>query len=118
MVRRLGPATVEKNANNNTELGDDLKTKVAWLYYMEGKTQEDISKAYGLSRSKVLRSLASSRQDGTVQISIATNLSRCVELERSLENLIGLERAIVIPYCENPETEYVNLGVALAKYVN
>lgn len=118
MARRLGPATVEKNANNNTELGDDLKTKVAWLYYMEGKTQEDISKAYGLSRSKVLRSLASSRQDGTVQISIATNLSRCVELERSLENLIGLERAIVIPYCENPETEYVNLGVALAKYVN
>ena len=117
-VRRLGQATVEKNASNNTEFGDDLKTKVAWLYYMEGKTQEDISRALGLSRSKVLRILASSRQNGTVQISIATNLSRCVELERSLEKLIGLERAVVIPYCQNPETEYADLGLALGSYIS
>ena len=99
-------------------LGDDLNIQVSWLYYMEGKTQEDISKALGLSRSKVLRILASSRQNGTVQISIATNLSRCVELERSLENLIGLERAVVIPNCPNPETEYAELGLALGSYIN
>lgn len=98
--------------------GEDLNIQVSWLYYMEGKTQEDISKVLGLSRSKVLRILASSRQNGTVQISIATHLSRCVELERSLENLMGLERVIVIPYSQNPEAEYAELGVALGSYVN
>ncbi len=98
--------------------GEDLNIQVSWLYYMEGKTQEDISKVLGLSRSKVLRILASSRQNGTVQISIATHLSRCVELERSLESLMGLERVIVIPYSQNPEAEYADLGVALGSYVN
>ncbi len=98
--------------------GDDLNVHVSWLYYMEGKTQEDISKTLGLSRSKVLRILANSRQNGTVQISIATNLSRCVELERSLESSIGLERAVVIPNCQNPETEYAELGLALGSYIS
>ncbi len=98
--------------------GDDLNIQVSWLYYMEDKTQEEISKALGLSRSKVLRILANSRQNGTVQISIATHLSRCVELERSLENLVGLERAVVIPNCPNLETEYVELGEALGNYIN
>lgn len=102
------------------ELGlvEDLNIQVSWLYYMEGKTQEDISKALGLSRSKVLRILASSRQNSTVQISIATDFSRCVELERSLENSMGLERAVVIPNSPNSETEYDDLGVALGSYVN
>ena len=102
------------------ELGlvEDLNFQVSWLYYMEGKTQEDISRALGLSRSKVLRILASSRQNGTVQISIATDFSRCVELERSLENAMGLERAVVIPNSPNSETEYDDLGVALGSYVN
>ena len=102
------------------ELGlvEDLNFQVSWLYYMEGKTQEDISRALGLSRSKVLRILASSRENGTVQISIATDFSRCVELERSLENSMGLERAVVIPNSPNSETEYDDLGVALGSYVN
>ena len=102
------------------ELGlvEDLNFQVSWLYYMEGKTQEDISRALGLSRSKVLRILASSRENGTVQISIATDFSRCVELERSLENAMGLERAVVIPNSPNSETEYDDLGVALGSYVN
>ena len=99
-------------------LVEDLNIQVSWLYYMEGKTQEDISKALGLSRSKVLRILASSRQNSTVQISIATDFSRCVELERSLENSMGLERAVVIPNSPNSETEYDDLGVALGSYVN
>ena len=114
----MGQATVEKKASSNSEFSEDLNIQVSWLYYMEGKTQEDISKALGLSRSKVLRILASSRQNGTVQITIATNLSRCIELERNLESLMGLERAIVIPNCPNPETEYDDLGVALGSYIS
>lgn len=116
--RILGQATVGKNGSNNSEFGDDLKTRVVWLYYMEGKTQNEISKSLGLSRSKVLRVLASSRQNGTVQISVNTNFSRCVELERSLERLTGLERAVVIPNPESPENEYNDLGAALGNYVS
>lgn len=116
--QKLGLATVGKTTSIAREFIEDLNIQVSWLYYMEGKTQEEISKALGLSRSKVLRILANSRQNGTVQISIATHLSRCVELERSLENALGLERAVVIPSSQNPETEYADLGIALGSYLN
>ena len=43
------------------DVSDDLKTKVAWLYYMEGLTQDKISETLGLSRSRVLRILAAAR---------------------------------------------------------
>jgi DNA-binding transcriptional regulator LsrR (DeoR family) len=99
-------------------LSDELNIKVSWLYYMEGKTQEDISTTLGLSRSKVLRILANSRQNGLVQIRVTTDFSHCVELERSLEKLLGLERAIVIPNSQTPETEYDELGTALGSYVS
>ena len=99
-------------------LSDDLNIRVSWLYYMEGLTQEEISKALGLSRSKVLRILAIARQDGTVKINVTTDLCRCVELERGLEKLMGFERVVVVPNAHNPETEYEVLGAALGSYVS
>lgn len=99
-------------------LSDDLNIEVSWLYYIENKTQEEISKVLGLSRSKILRILASSRQNGLVQIKVATDFSRCVELERSLERLAGLDRAVVIQSPQDAETEYEDLGVALGGYIS
>ena len=77
---------------SQNDVSDDLKTKVAWLYYMEGMTQDEISKTLGLSRSRVLRILASSRQSGMVQIRVTTKLSYCVSLERALEMFPVLAR--------------------------
>jgi DNA-binding transcriptional regulator LsrR (DeoR family) len=82
---------------NIADLSDNLKTRVAWLYYMEGLTQDQIANELGLTRTRVLRMLAAARQDGTVQIRVTSKLSHCVQLERSLERQWGLERAIVIP---------------------
>ncbi len=97
---------------------DDLKTKVAWLYYMEGMTQDNISRTLGLSRSRVLRILASSRQSGMVQIRVTGKLSHCVSLERSLETRYGLERAIVIPQPQDPATTQDILGAVLGGYLS
>ncbi|GAD55339.1 sugar-binding transcriptional regulator [Limimaricola cinnabarinus] len=80
--------------NDSTE---DLRTRVAWLYYAEGMTQDEVAQAVGLTRARVLRILANARADGTVQIRVTTKMSRCVELERRLEEKWGLDRAIVIP---------------------
>jgi len=77
--------------------GEDLKTRVAWLYYVEGMTQDEVAQQVGLNRARVLRILANARNDGTVQIRVTTKLSECVELERKLEEVWGLEKAIVVP---------------------
>lgn len=103
---------------SQSDLGDDLKTKVAWLYYMEGMTQDEISKTLGLSRSRVLRFLANSRQSGIVQIRVTTKLSYCVELERTLEQKFGLERAIVVPKPQDAASTQSIIGAVLGGYLS
>lgn len=107
---------VERASHN--DVSDDLKTKVAWLYYMEGLTQDEISKSLGLSRSRVLRILATSRQTGMVQIRVTTKLSYCVSLERALETKYGLERAIVIPNPKDPAATQQIIGAVLGAYLS
>lgn len=111
-----GWANVDKTANHS-DLTDDLKTKVAWLYYIEGMTQDEISKTLGLSRSRVLRILATSRDSGMVQIRVTTKLSHCVELERHLEGRYGLERAIVIPKPQDAAATADIIGSVLGSYL-
>ncbi len=95
----------------------DLKTRVSWLYYMEGLTQDAISEKLGISRLRVLRMLAASRQDGTVQIRVVSRLSDCVSLERQLETTFSIAQAIVIPSPED-ETQLTPLiGAAAGRYI-
>jgi DNA-binding transcriptional regulator LsrR (DeoR family) len=106
------------NLTSKIETADDLNIKVCWLYYMEGKTQEEISTSLGLNRSKVLRILASARQNGMVQVNVTTDFSRCVELERGLEKKLGLERAVVVPNAEDAAKDTGGLGAALGQYIS
>lgn len=99
------------------EVGDDLKTRIAWLYHVEGMTQDEVARVVGLNRSRVLRILASARQDGTVQVRVTTRLSRCVELERQLEEAWTLSRAIVVPQPQNPARVGSIIGGELGAYL-
>ncbi|MCB1377510.1 MAG: sugar-binding transcriptional regulator [Alphaproteobacteria bacterium] len=85
---------------------------------MEGMTQDEISKVLGLSRSRVLRFLAGSRQSGIVQIRVTTKLSHCVELESALEKAFGLERAIVIPKPQDANATPEIIGAVLGGYLS
>ncbi len=76
---------------------EQLRTRVAWLYYIEGLTQEQVAGKLGLSRLKVLRTLAACREEGVVQVRINSRLAGCVELERKLEKTFGLAEAVVVP---------------------
>src|SRR5688572_26837061 len=75
----------------------DLKVKAAWLYYVEGLTQEQIARHLNISRLKVLRMLAACNEEGIVRISIEGETSSQVKLERNLEARYGLEEAVVVP---------------------
>lgn len=101
-----------------TEMNDELKTRIAWLYYVEGMTQDEVAQAVGLNRSRVLRILAAARTDGTVQVRVTTRLSRCVELERILENRWALGRAIVVPHSQGRIPVEAIVGGELGAYLN
>lgn len=76
---------------------DQLRTRIAWLYHVEGLTQAQIARRLGQSRVKVLRMLAAAREDGLVQVRINARLSDCVAAERALERRFGLADAVVVP---------------------
>ena len=44
------------------DVTDDVKTRIAWLYYVEGMTQDEVANLVGMNRSRVLRILAAARQ--------------------------------------------------------
>ena len=103
-------------------IGDDreqnLKTRVAWLYHMEGLTQEAIAEKVEISRARVLKILAQCRQDGTVQIRVTSKLSACVELERRLEAAFGFSKAVVIPTPSDEDAIPHLLGLIAGGYIS
>ncbi len=75
----------------------DLRVRAAWLYYVEGITQEQIARFMNISRGKVIRLLAAAREGGVVRIRIQGRASEQIALERQLVATFGLADAIVVP---------------------
>lgn len=96
----------------------DQKTRVAWLYYMEGLTQDAIAEKLEISRLRVLKILALCRQDGTVQIRVTSKLTNCIDLERRLETAFSIHKAIVIPSPQEEDKLPALLGSAVGSYLD
>ena len=94
-----------------------LMVRAARLYYEEDRSQEEVSRALGLSRSYVSKLLSGARQAGIVQIRVVDPLDMESALERRLTERFGLERTIVLPQQpgEDPQRQ---LGEAAARYLN
>ncbi|MGH8713989.1 MAG: sugar-binding transcriptional regulator [Casimicrobiaceae bacterium] len=75
----------------------DLRVKAAWLYYVEGLTQEQIAGFLQISRAKVIRLLAAAREGGDVRIRVEGRASEQIALERKLVARFGLADARVVP---------------------
>ena len=87
----------ERSAPREPATSPDLRVRAAWLYYVEGMTQEQIARFMNISRAKVIRLLASARDNGIVRIRIEDRSSEQVALERQLVAAFGLAEAIVVP---------------------
>ena len=74
-----------------------LRTRAAWMYYVEQMTQSDIADALGVGRVTIVRLLADARARNEVKITIEGKLSALTALEAALEKAFGLEQAIVAP---------------------
>lgn len=99
------------------DLEQDIRTRVAWLYFIEGLTQDKIAQILNMTRARVIRILAACREDGTVQIRVTTQQSHCLELERKLEAAYGLERAVVIPKPQDDSKIGAMIGAATGAYL-
>lgn len=84
-------------------LSSDIKVKAAWLYYVEGMTQEQIAGLMDVSRVKVMRLLAECQAEGLVVTRIDQVAAQQVMLERKLEKSFRLNSVVVFPAAASPE---------------
>jgi deoxyribonucleoside regulator len=70
--------------------------KIAYLYYQEEKTQEEISRLFGVSRFKISRTLKESKRKGYVTITINYPQDNLTDIEIKLANKFKIEQVIVV----------------------
>lgn len=96
-----------------------LMTKIALLYYQEGRRQSEIAAQLDLSQATVSRLLKRAHEEQIVRIRITPPPGIYAELETALQERYDLKHVVVVD-CEqdNSEQEIVrNLGAAAAFYL-
>lgn len=96
-----------------------LLYRIAQAYYVEGLTQQQIGKQFGLSRVKVSRLLKQAREERIVNITLVPPSGRLPEVERGLERKYGLDEVIIVSVSAPAEPAVVarELGPAAAEYL-
>ena len=76
---------------------EEILTRIAWYYYNDGLTQNEIGDKLNMSRIKVSRLLESGRRSGIIQVRINSRYQGCLTLERQIKERYGLLEAYVVP---------------------
>ena len=75
----------------------DDAARAAWLYYISGKTQDEIAQIMGVSRQSAQRLVSLAMSSGLVKVRIDHPISRCLSLARKLREQLGLAYCDVVP---------------------
>jgi len=93
---------------------EELVARVAWCYYHDGLTQNDIGERLGLPRLKISRLLEKGRQSGVIRVQINSRYEGCLSLETELQQRFGLKVVRVMPALNTPPMN-VRLGIGAAQ---
>jgi DNA-binding transcriptional regulator LsrR (DeoR family) len=72
--------------------------KAARMYFLDGRSQDDVARALGTSRSNVSRMLTAARAQGIVEIRVHDQTSREKDLEQALQERFELSHARVAAF--------------------
>jgi len=91
--------------------------RIAHRYYVDGRTQEEIGREFGLSRPKVQRLLERARWAGVVDIRIAAPPWLNLDLETRLREEFRLAEAIVAPRRADPQSQREAVARSAAQFL-
>ncbi|MFB0975525.1 MAG: sugar-binding domain-containing protein, partial [Tolumonas sp.] len=75
----------------------DQAARAAWLYYVAGRTQNEIADILGVSRQAAQRLVALASEQQIVGVSISHPIAECMDLAASLKKRFGLHECHVVP---------------------
>ncbi len=99
----------------------DQAARIAWMYHVEGVTQDQIARQLGLSRQAVQRALALARAEGLVKVRLDHPIAACMGLAGALRERYGLaycDVAAVMPGSISLRPLAVTAAARLESYLN
>ena len=93
---------------NSSRLDD--AARAGWLYYVAGKTQDEIARTLGLSRQSAQRLVSLAVSEGLVKVRIDHPIANCLDLAARLRDRYGLAYSEVVP--SDPGSLSTTVGVA------
>ena len=95
----------------------ELLARIAHRYYIDGRTQEEAAREFGLSRPKAQRLLERARWAGVVDIHIEIPPWLHLDLEGDLRERFGLAEVIVTPARPDPRSQREEAARGAARYL-
>lgn len=92
-------------------------TRLATLYYVDGQTQDELSKRFGISRATVGRMLKRAQDLGIVEIRVQHHPTLTVDLERELVRRFGISRALLSVDHQDTDKQRAILAGLVATYL-
>jgi deoxyribonucleoside regulator len=93
------------------------RLRIAWMYYVEGLTQNEIAEKLGIGRVTVVRNINEAMKQREVKIWIDGEITECFELEEQLKKVFDLRDAVVVPEPANPANVTKAIGIATGMYI-
>jgi len=94
---------------------NDLIVKIAWQYYVEGLTQNEISDNLNLSRMKVIKYLEKAKTNNVIQFKINLSAMDNIHLQNQIKEMYNLKDIHIVPASSH---DVVNsITVAAAQYI-
>src|SRR5947209_6907650 len=95
----------------------DDAARAGWLYYIAGKTQDDIARTLNVSRPTAQRLVSLCRAEGLISFRMNHPISACMELASRLSDRFGLVHCDVVPADSTTETSFTGVAEAAATYI-
>ncbi len=96
---------------------ESLMIKIAWYYYFENMTQQNVANTLGISRMRVIKLLEKARQTGIIQFRLRKDGERRMKLERSLMETFNLKDAFIVPAAMDKNQVNTVVAEAASMYI-
>ncbi len=90
----------------------DDAARAGWLYYVAGRTQDEIAAAMSISRQSAQRLVSLAMAERLIKVRLDHPISACLELADALREKYGLKHAEVVP--SDPAGASSTVGIAEA----
>ncbi len=88
----------------------DDAARAGWLYYVAGRTQDEIAAAMGISRQSAQRLVSLAVAEKLIKVRLDHPIAACLDLARQVKEKYGLLQVEVVP--SDPQSTSTTVGIS------